>query len=130
MIAVDTNVVVRLLVADDLKQSARARALFDAETIWLAKTVILETEWVLRRLYDLDRARVADALSAVIALPNVRCEDEDAVIEALGWASKGVDFADALHLASARGATRFASFDRQLAKRAKSAAVGISIAQP
>ena len=46
MIAVDTHVVVRLLVADDTAQARRARALFDHNTIWIGTTVILETELV------------------------------------------------------------------------------------
>ena len=51
MIAVDTNVVVRLLIADDARQAAQASALFRNEEIWLCKTVILESVWVLRSLY-------------------------------------------------------------------------------
>ena len=50
MIAVDTNVVVRLLAQDDPKQAA-ARTLFAAGPIWIAKTVLLETEWELRTVY-------------------------------------------------------------------------------
>ena len=47
MVAVDTNVLVRLLTGDEPAQSARARAIFERETVLLAKTVILESEWVL-----------------------------------------------------------------------------------
>lgn len=125
VIAVDTNVVVRLLTGDDQDQAARAKRLFEAETIWLPKTVMLETEWVLRRLYALDRARVAEALMALAALPNVRCEDEAAIIRALRWAATGLDFADALQLASASSAQGFAT-STPIWKRAKSAATGIA----
>jgi predicted nucleic-acid-binding protein len=127
VIAVDTNVVVRLLTGDDQDQAARAKALFEAETIWLPKTVMLETEWVLRRLYALGRGQVVEALTALAALPNVRCEDEAAIVEALRWATEGLDFADALHLASAGSAEGFATFDADLVKRAKSAATGIAV---
>jgi predicted nucleic acid-binding protein len=119
VIAVDTNVIIRLLTGDDQKQSARAKRLFETEAIWLSKTVLLEAEWILRRLYQLDRAQVVGALIALAALPNVSCEDDAAVAEALDWALKGLDFADALHLASARSARRFATFDAALAKRTK-----------
>jgi len=124
VIAVDTNVVVRLLTGDDRDQATRARELFESETIWLPKTVMLEAEWVLRRLYGLGRERVAEALTALAALPNVRCEDEAATVEALRWATKGMDFADALHLASVGPAERFATFDTDLVKRARSARSG------
>lgn len=130
MIAVDTNVVVRLLVADDPGQGARAKALFEADAIWLAKTVVLETEWVLRSLYGLASTEIVDALLALIALPNVQCEDEGCVLEALQWSVKGVDFADALHLASAGTAERFVTFDSRLAKRAKTAGVGVAVGLP
>ena len=126
-IAVDTNVVVRLLTGDDPDQAARAKNLFESAAIWLPKTVILETEWVLRRLYGLNRDRVAEALTALIALPKVLCEDEGAIVAALDWATKGLDFADALHLASAGSARRFATFDRDLAKRARDVSANITV---
>jgi len=125
VIAVDTNVVVRLLTGDDRDQATRARELFESETIWLPKTVMLEAEWVLRRLYGLGRERVAEALMALAALPNVRCEDDAATVEALRWATNGVDFADALHFVASVGpAERFATFDTDLVKRARSARSG------
>ena len=59
MIAADTNVIVRLLTDDEPRQTAQARRLFETETIFLPKTVLLEAEWVLRRLYRLDPLPVA-----------------------------------------------------------------------
>jgi predicted nucleic-acid-binding protein len=119
VIAVDTNVVVRLLTGDDLRQSARAVVLFRTEEIWLSKTVILETEWVLRSLYRFRGSRLSAAILALTSLPTVRVEDPAAVSKALGWASSGMDFADALHLASRDESAKFVSFDDQLVKRAK-----------
>ena len=51
MIAVDTNVLVRFLVRDDAKQAGRAASLIRANAVWISKTVLLETECVLRSLY-------------------------------------------------------------------------------
>ena len=119
MVAVDTNVVVRLLTEDDPGQAKRARSLFERETILVPTTVLLEAEWVLRRLYGLDVIRIVDALTALIALPNVRCEHLDTVIAALDWTRAGLDFADALHLAGGRAAEHFVTFDAKLVKRAK-----------
>ena len=130
MIAVDTNVVVRLLTGDDLVQLERARNLFTTETVFLPKTVVLETEWVLRRLYGLPAKDIALALSTLVALPQVRLEDAAAVIEALDWLSNGLDFADALHLASSRGAERFVTFDRTMVRRARAAAPHMIVATP
>ncbi|MBF0355542.1 MAG: type II toxin-antitoxin system VapC family toxin [Alphaproteobacteria bacterium] len=123
MIAVDTNVIVRLLTGDDPKQSKRALALFEQETIFLPKTVMLETDWVLRRLYGFLAKDVAEALSSLLALPNTHCEDIGALSEALDWARKGMDFADALHLSASRRAGKFATFDVRLARNARKHAV-------
>jgi predicted nucleic acid-binding protein len=119
MLAVDTNVVVRLLTGDEPAQAARARVIFQRETVLLAKTVLLETEWVLRSLYRFDAFRILDAFTSLAALPNVVCEDIESVVNAIGWARAGMDFADALHLASARPAGRFATFDRKLIESAE-----------
>lgn len=118
MVAVDTNVVVRLLTEDDPAQAAKARALFASGTVFVATTVLLETEWVLRGLYKLEGRRVVDALEALISLPNVRCQDEPAARWAIAWRRQGLDFADALHLAVGRDAERFATFDRAMVRRA------------
>ena len=99
MVAVDTNVVVRLLTGDDPAQAARARAIFERDSVLLAKTVMLESEWVLRRLYRFGADRIAEAFAALIALPDVACEDPAAVADAIRWMRGGMDFADALHLA-------------------------------
>jgi predicted nucleic-acid-binding protein len=130
VIAADTNVIVRLLTGDEPQQSEQARLLFDRETVFLPKTVLLEAEWVLRRLYRLERARVISALTALVALPGVRCEDEPAIIQALAWSRNGLDFADALHVASSRTASRFATFDQGLIRQAASTASGLTVSQP
>jgi predicted nucleic acid-binding protein len=129
VVAVDTNVVVRLLTGDDPAQAARARAIFEREAILLAKTVMLESEWVLRRLYRFGADRIADAFAALIALPDVTCEDSAAVADAIQSMRGGLDFADALHLASTRPAGRFATFDGALARRAAKVA-DIKIVRP
>jgi predicted nucleic-acid-binding protein len=118
VIAVDTNVVVRLLTNDNPVQAERAAALFDRETIFLPKAVLLEAEWVLRYSYELAPQIVLDAFRRLLGLPNDTAEDASAVARALAWYEAGMDFADGLHLASARDATPFATFDTRLAKRA------------
>lgn len=118
MIAVDTNVLVRLLTADDPDQTARAAALFEREAVLIPKTVLLETEWVLRYSYRLDAAGVLTGFVRLLGLPSVTVEDEAAVADALALYERGVDFADALHLSSAKQAAVFATFDSRLKKRA------------
>ena len=115
MIALDTNVVVRVLTADDPVQLEAARGAMKSGALFLSKTVLLETEWVLRYSYELGRSEIGDALRKLIRYRRMEVEDLPAVIEALSWHAEGMDFADALHLSSSKRADRLATFDRELA---------------
>jgi predicted nucleic-acid-binding protein len=115
VLAVDTNIIVRYLTRDDAEQFARASALIETEDVYVCTTVLLETEWVLRRGYRLCGKRVGAALAAFAGLPRVTLEDPASAAKALEWMRQGMDFADALHLARATGCEAFVSFDRQLA---------------
>ena len=122
MRAIDTNVLVRFLTGDDPRQAAKARALVEAGDIFVATTILLEAEWVLRSAYGFAPERIAEALRAFAGLPGVTLEDAPLAAQALDWAEHGLDFADALHLATARGCAEFATFDRRLVKAAKGVA--------
>src|SRR5260370_13763376 len=100
MSAVDTNVLVRLLTGDDLKQAAAARSLFAAEPVWIAKTVLLETGWVLRSLYGFDESAIRDAFTKLLGLKNVHTEDKSSLADALALTAHGIELADAIHLSS------------------------------
>ena len=118
MTALDTNLLVRLVTADDARQTELARQFLKSNRCWLAKTVLLELEWVLRFTYELGRERIAWAVRGFLSNRQIELEDRPAVLRALRWYEAGLDFADALHLASAGPATRFATFDRPLSKAA------------
>ena len=118
MHAIDANVLVRLLTGDDADQTKRVAALFKKEAIFIPKTVLLETEWVLRRLYRLDSRIVVNAFRKLSGLGNVEIEQPLLVSQALQWCDAGMDFADALHLASSQDSSKFATFDEQLKKSA------------
>jgi len=123
MIAVDTNVVVRLLTGDDPAQATVARSLFASESIWIAKTVLLETGWVLRSLYGLQEREVCEALTRLLGLKNVRVEDEDSVAAALALTTHGIELADAIHLSSRPSGAQFVTFDKTFVRRARRAGV-------
>jgi predicted nucleic-acid-binding protein len=124
VIAVDTNVLVRFLTRDDAAQSPRAVTLFGSEEIWIAKTVLLETEWVLRSLYRFKADQLQDTFRALAGLSNVQVEDAVDVAHAFDLWSAGLDFADALHLVSRGEAETFATFDEKLVKGARGAGFG------
>lgn len=112
MRAVDTNVVVRYLTADDEAQFKVAQRLIENEPIHVSVTVLLETEWVLRRAAGLAKNVVLDMLRQFAGLPTVTVEDCVQVSDALRWAEKGFDFADAIHLSRAGHCSGMATFDR------------------
>ena len=75
----------------------------------------LETEWVLRSAYGFATSQIAPAIRAFAGLPQVSVEDPALIALALDWMERGMDFADALHLAKAGECEAFISFDRRLA---------------
>ncbi|MBI2378556.1 MAG: type II toxin-antitoxin system VapC family toxin [Deltaproteobacteria bacterium] len=119
MIALDTNVLVRVVTNDDPRQAALAVEMMKANRLWLSKTVILEVAWVLSYAYDLERAAVIETIKKLGGLANVVVEDLAAVLQGLVWAEAGMDFADALHLAASRECSEFVTFDKSLVTKAK-----------
>jgi predicted nucleic-acid-binding protein len=119
MIALDTNVVVRLLVDDEPERTRRARKLIEKGPVLVVPTVLLETEWVLRGAYKVGRARIVQSLRNLLGLPELSVGSADAVGQVLELFERGLDFADALHLALATDAEKFATFDARTAIRAR-----------
>jgi len=127
MLAVDTNVIVRLLAGDDATQSPQARLVFSQNEVLIMTTVLLETEWVLRRVYQHDRRALSGMLRALMGLPNVRLENAERVAFALDRLEAGADFADALHLSGAGDADAFATFDRACVKASTPESVPVQV---
>jgi len=123
MNAVDTNILVRLLVVDDRAQFEAAQTAIAVGPVWIAKTVLIETAWVLRRAYGFDEATVCRAITKLLGLPNIVVEDATAVFDALDLAAGGLEFSDAIHLASRPSGAVFLTFDKALVRRAQRAGV-------
>lgn len=119
MRAIDTNIVIRFLTADDPKQSQAARAAVSAGEIFVPTTVLLESEWVLRSGYGFTVDQVANGLRGLAGLPGITLEEPAVIAQALTWMVEGMDFADALHLAKSQQCSVFLTFDRKLVKAAK-----------
>ena len=125
MRAVDTNIVVRYLTGDEQVQAAKARAVVDAGNVYVSTTVFLESEWVLRSVYSFAGKEVAAALRAFAGLPDVSVENPVLLAAALDHAEKGMDFADALHLAAAARCEAMLTFDRRFIQTAKDTLVRV-----
>jgi predicted nucleic-acid-binding protein len=117
--AVDTNILVRFLTADDPKQAKMARRVMETGDIFIGVTVILETEWVLRAGYGFTPNVIATGLRGIGGLPGITIEEPAVVAQALDWMIEGMDFADALHLTRSNHCNAFVTFDKKLAARAK-----------
>lgn len=123
MAALDTNVVLRLIVGDDLSQARAAAKQVAAESCTVAPSVLMECEWVLRARYGLGAALIAVSFRDLLALHNIDALDPVLTQHALQGYEAGLDFADALHAAQRRDGERFVTFDRQLVRRAPKAGV-------
>lgn len=115
MLALDTNILARYYVREGgsaRTQEDAARATVErGKQLFVAKTVVLELEWVLRGVYGHPRADVCRVFEHLLAMPHVEIEDRPAVEAALANLHKGFDFADALHHASSRSCEAFLTFD-------------------
>ena len=119
MIAIDTNALLRLVLEHPTHQAEAVHDLLTREKVFLPLTVILEAEWALRKVYEFKKSEVVSALREVVALPQVTTEQEHRVEAAFTWAEGGLDFPDALHLASSEHCEVLATFDKRFARRAE-----------
>jgi len=119
MLAVDTNVLVRLVARDDADQ-VRAAEEFVGKGAWVSNLVLAETIWVLDSVYDLSRRQISMAVEMLLNHRDLTLQDADVVSSALGHyrGRPKIDFSDCLVLEIARKAGHLpvGTFDRDFAK--------------
>lgn len=132
VIAVDTNVVVRFIVADHPQQFEQSKALFKRGGVLITLSVLLESEWVLRSNFNFSRDSIADAFSMLVGLESVSFDPPELIERVIAAHRDGVDFADALHVLSAElaGAEKLATFDKDLGRRSARIQSSIQIVSP
>lgn len=124
MLGIDTNVLVRLLVADDAVQTRRAQQLVedvqrDNGVVLISLLVMIETEWVLRSRYELDKTTTLAVLRRLLETRELSFEDEPVIEEALfNWQDSSCGFTDCLIAAHNRrlGCRATATFDGKAAR--------------
>jgi predicted nucleic-acid-binding protein len=124
MIGIDTNVLVRYLAQDDPAQSARATRLIESELSerqpgFIGVIVLVETCWVLKRLYGASVSELRDTVRDLLDARQLVVERREAVALALVRLGEvSGDLADALILgaAEAAGGERTVTFDKAAAK--------------
>ena len=121
MLALDTNVLVRLLARDDARQAAAADAAI-AKGAWVSHLVLAETIWVLDAVYQRAPKQLMAALDLLLAHESLALQDADVVAAALAQfrAKPALGFSDCLVLEIARkaGHQPLATFDKALGRLA------------
>lgn len=115
----DTNVLVRVIVEDDLKQAKLAQAeLKRAEVVAISSATLCEFVWVLAQGYKIPTAEIAASIRVLIGSENV-VADRPAVEAGLAVLEAGGDFADGIiaHDGAALGGETFVSFDKEAVKQ-------------
>ena len=119
MRAVDTNVLVRLVTRDDLKQVAAAES-FISKGAWVSTLVLIEATWVLTAVYELTHPEIATAVDMLLHHRDLTIQDSDTVAAALEHYRRrpALGFSDCLILEVARkaGHVPLGTFDRDLGK--------------
>lgn len=123
-IALDTNIVVRLLTRDDERQARAVDRLLAVhaspeQPAWIGRIVTVETVWVLQRHYRYTRRDIARALDVMLQVPSLNFEDEPALLDALElYTQSRADFSDILIMLDAisAGAECLYTFDAKAAR--------------
>lgn len=117
MLALDTNVVLRVWLEDNAREAALARELIEQETVFISSYVLLEFVWVLRT-QGRSRSAIAEALETLLESPGVIIGQREWVAEALARYREGkADFADYVIAAeAAQQGADLLSFDATLCK--------------
>ena len=122
MIALDTNILVRLVTRDDEAQAQRAKAAFDTYAgengaLFVADIVLVELCWTLARSYELERVDIARTVRALLDNASIALESPTAVKGALvHFETSSAEFPDCLIVAKAGqvGCSQLLSFDKRM----------------
>jgi len=119
MPALDTNVLVRYIIADDKKQFEAAKKFIEEtikdESLLIPISVSVELEWVLRSLYGVSKEMIITTFNRLLESREIEFHEEPAIEVALSlYADSNADFADCLHIACAQSQSRvpLMTFDR------------------
>ena len=122
MTGLDSNVLLRYLTQDDAAQAARATRLIERELSerapgFISLVVLVETCWVLKRIYGVAPAEISTTVRDLLDTRQLTIERRAAVARALERAGAG-NFADALiaDIALDAGCSRVVTFDRKAAR--------------
>lgn len=114
-IVVDTNVLLRVIVGDDARQSQAALTVMEqADLVAVSLHALCELVWVLHRRYEVSRADIAMAIRHLVNTQNIVL-NRPAVEAGLSVLEAGGDFADGVIAFEGQwlGGETFVSFDQK-----------------
>jgi predicted nucleic-acid-binding protein len=122
MIGLDTNVVIRMLTADDGPQLGVIKRLLaahakESDAFYLNHVVLAECAWVLKSAYELDRDQIATGLESLLETAAIAVESPLVVEAAIkSFRTSKADFSDCLVSSknSAAGCDHTVTFDRAM----------------
>jgi len=120
MKAIDTNVLVRLLVKDNKSQSQKALIYVKKHPgVFISLLVLCETTWVLSSCYNIKKTELCVAIENILSVDEFEVEDSDIVWRSLSEYKKlNIDFSDCLIgvIAKYNNTDIVATFDKKAAK--------------
>ncbi len=119
MEGVDTNVLVRYFVNDDVLQHKLAKKFIDGNDIFIGSIVLVESFWVWKKLYKLSKENIEQIFNHIKRSSNINVEDEVVFFKASSiYAELGCDFGDAMIVAvNSDKVTETVTFDKSAAKK-------------
>jgi predicted nucleic-acid-binding protein len=136
VIAIDTNVLVRIAVSEQEAESSaelqrqKAQALFrSGKELFVPVTVVQELEWVLRAVYEMPVNEIAAFFEDLLCVENIRVDRSAAVAQSISLYRSGFDFSDALHWAQSGLCESFLTFDQKFLKTAASIKLELPVAR-
>lgn len=107
MIAIDTNILVRVFIDDlDIEQVNKSRDLVKkAKNVYLTQIVLIEMVWVFLRAYKLTKQQIVVVLQEIYENSAFIVENEQIFLEAfVFYKESNTEFSDCMILAAAKAA--------------------------
>jgi len=96
---IDANIVLRYLLNDHDTFSAESGKIIENRQIHLPNEVCAEVVYVLQKVYDVPRPKIANSISLLLDYPNIG-SDKTVLNEALNiYSTKNIDFVDSILIA-------------------------------
>jgi predicted nucleic-acid-binding protein len=122
VIGLDTNVLIRYATLDDPSQAAIAEQVIESLSPenpgYVSQIALVESVWVLRRLFDADDASISVFVERLLGSRDLVVENSDAARRALLETRGGLEFTDAVlaQAGLAAGCDHTVTFDKRAAR--------------